>query len=212
MTLANAKVRAQALIADGESFTFWMYLDSVSQVTIGYGTMMPNAASAQSVDLRHADKKRASDGEKAAEWVRLRALSAAGTALNFSAGHYRKDARLFITHDEGERLMLLKLDAFIADLRKIYAKFDTFPEDAQVALMDMIYNLGWRVKTVFVNFTKAINDPAGPDWKLAASRSRRPQLSDARNRMVRDLFLAAARTHELERRNRPGAPVRVPSI
>lgn len=202
MSLANAKIRAQAMIADGEAFKNWMYLDSVSQITIGYGFMMPNAEAAVDVDLRHADKKVAKDDEKRDEWSRLRKISPAGKELNYRAEYYRKDAVLFITQEEGQRLMLLKLDGFIRDLRTIYPKFDTFPEDAQVALMDMIYNLGWKVKKVFVNFTKAINDPKGPDWKKAAAQSRRPQLSDARNAEVKHLLLAAARVAEFDARNK----------
>lgn len=211
MSLANAKTRAQVMIADGEAFKNWMYLDSVSYVTIGYGFMMPDAESAVGVDLRHADKKVAKVDEKRDEWQRLRKISAAGKELNYRAEHYRKDATLFITQDEGERLMLVKLDGFIRDLRKIYPKFDTFPEDAQVALMDMIYNLGWKVKSVFVNFTASINDPKGADWKKAAAQSRRPQLSDARNAEVKRLLLAAARAAEFDARNKVGRPaVRLP--
>lgn len=202
MSLANAKLRAQQMIADSEDFKFWMYLDTVSKVTIGYGLMMPNSAAALAVDLLHKDKRRASDAEKEAEWRRLRALSADGAKLNFVAEHYLKAAQLFITRDEAERLMLLKLVGFIGDLRKIYPGFDTFPEDAQVALMDMIYNLGWKVKTVFVNFTRSINHPKGPDWKKAADQSRRPQLSQKRNRDIRDLFLAADRIQAAERKAR----------
>lgn len=202
MSLANAKLRAQQMIADGEDFKFWMYLDTVSKVTIGYGLMMPNAAAALAVDLLHKDKRRASGAEKEAEWRRVRALSADGAKLNFVAEHYLKGAQLFITGDEAQRLMLLKLDEFLGNLRKIYPGFDTFPEDAQVALMDMIYNLGWKVKTVFVSFTRSINDPKGPDWKKAADQSRRPQLSLERNRDVRNLFLAADRIQVAERKAR----------
>ena len=201
MTLANAKLRAQTLLAAGEGATSWMYLDTVSQVTIGYGTMMPNAAAARDLDLRDKDGKRATAEEKEAEWKRLRAISPAGAARNVKATRYRDDATLFISQDEAQRLMLVKLDAFVEDLRKIYPGFDRFPEDAQVALIDMIYNLGWKIKTVFVSFTKAINNPKGPDWKLAAAQCRRPQLSDTRNNDVKELFLAAARQAEFERRN-----------
>ncbi|MCX7283427.1 MAG: hypothetical protein NTX28_05160, partial [Novosphingobium sp.] len=141
-----------------------------------------------------------------AEWRRLRAISPADTKINYAAEHYRKDAKLFITESEASRLRLLKLDAFIEDLRVIYPGFGAFPEDAQVALMDMIYNLGWRIRSVFKSFTRAINDPKGPDWKAAAEESRRPQLSAERNKAVKDLFLAAARTAEAEARNRAGRP------
>lgn len=212
MSIANAKLRAIELITEGESFKSWMYLDSVSQVTIGYGTMMPDAASAAAIELRHPDRKLATPDEKRKEWRRLRAISPAGTDINYTAEHYRKDATLFITETEGSRLRLLKLDAFIEDLRVIYPRFSSFPEDAQVALMDMIYNLGWKIRSVFKKFTEAINDPKGPDWKAAAAQSRRPQLSKERNKAVEDLFLAAARTAAIEARNRAGKPaVRTPN-
>ncbi|MCX7284979.1 MAG: hypothetical protein NTX28_13190, partial [Novosphingobium sp.] len=116
MSVENAKVRAIALITEGESFISWMYLDSVSQVTIGYGTMMPNAAAAAGIELRHPDRKLATPDEKRAEWRRLRAISPADTKINYAAEHYRKDAKLFITESEASRLRLLKLDICVVGL------------------------------------------------------------------------------------------------
>ncbi|MFY7837328.1 MAG: hypothetical protein ACOVQ0_13730 [Novosphingobium sp.] len=207
MSLANAKVRAIALIAKGEAFINWMYLDSVSYVTIGYGTMLPDAEAAVGVDLRHPNKKPATADEKRAEWRRLRAISPAGTDRNYSAQSYRKDAQLFIMQTEADRLRVLKLDAFIVNLRTIYPGFASFPEDAQVGLMDMVYNLGPNgLAKKFKNFGRAINNPKGPDWKRAALESHRPQLSAERNKEVKDLFLSAARIAEIEARNQPGRP------
>jgi GH24 family phage-related lysozyme (muramidase) len=207
MSLANAKVRAIAMIAKGEAFINWMYLDSLSYVTIGYGTMLPDADAAVGVDLRHPNKRLATADEKRAEWRRLRAISPAGAERNYSAQSYRKDATLFIMESEADRLRLLKLDGFIVDLRNLYPRFDTFPEDAQVALMDMVYNLGpTKLRKQFKNFGRAINNPKGPDWKRAALESNRPQLSAERNKDVKDLFLSAARIAEIEARNQPGRP------
>jgi len=207
MSLANAKARAIAMIARGEAFINWMYLDSVSKVTIGYGTMLPNAEAAVGVDLRHPNKKPATADEKRAEWRRVQAISPAGTDRNYSAQSYRKDAQLFIMQSEADRLRLMKLDAFIEELRIIYPRFTSFPEDAQVALMDMVYNLGGGgIEKKFKKFTRAINDAKGPDWKRAALESHRPQLSAERNKEVKDLFLAAARIAEIEARNQPGRP------
>lgn len=207
MSLANAKTRAIALIAKGEAFINWMYLDSVSKVTIGYGTMLPNSEAAVGVDLRHPNKKPATADEKRAEWRRVQAISPAGTDRNYSAQSYRKDAQLFIMQSEADRLRLLKLDAFIVELGNIYPRFNSLPEDAQVALMDMVYNLGGAgITKKFKNFTRAINDPKGPDWKRAAQESNRPQLSVERNKEVRELLLSAARIAAIEARNQPGRP------
>lgn len=208
MSIANAKARAIALLAKGEGLVNFMYLDRNSWVTIGYGTMLPDAESATAVDLRHPSKQPAKPEEKRAEWQRLRKISPGGTVRNYSAQSYRKEARLFIMDSEADRLRLLKLDGFIAELRIAYPGFDSFPEDAQVAMMDMVYNLGGRGLTKkFPRFTRAVNHPKGPDWKTAALESNRPELSPQRNKEVRDLFLAAARTAEIDARNQPGKPL-----
>ena len=208
MSIANAKARAIALLAKGEGLVNFMYLDSKSRVTIGYGTMLPDAASATAIDLRHPNKQPAKPEEKRAEWERLRKISPAGTDRNYSAQSYRKDAKLFIMESEADRLRLLKLDCFIAELRIAYPGFDTFPEDAQVAMMDMVYNLGGGgITKKFPKFTRAVNNPKGPDWKTAALESNRPDLSPERNKDVKDLFLSAARIAESEARNQPGRPL-----
>lgn len=196
MTVENAKYRATQMIAAHESFVPHMYLDSISKVTVGYGTMMPTAAATAGINLINIAAKPqrpATEKEKADEWQVLQNLSPAGTAINFVAGHYRQYTSLTMTLEEGRRLLADRLNGFISMLRRNCPGFDDFPEDAQVAMMDMAYNLGNRIHTRFPSFTRAVNKLGGPDWATAARESRRPQLSRARNTEIHDLFMAAHR-------------------
>ncbi|QUL38107.1 hypothetical protein [Erythrobacter sp. JK5] len=69
-------------------------------------------------------------------------------------------------------------------------------------MIDMAYNLGNRIHTVFRQFTRAINRRGGPDWQEAARQSNRPQLSASRNREIYDLFMSAHRTSQTQNRRR----------
>lgn len=194
MSLQNAKARARVLIFESEGLVEHMYLDTVSQVTVGYGTMLPDAASASGIEmLDRRTRKTATREQKADEWRTLRALSPADTPINQMAQSYEEHTRLIITDAEAVRLFEVKMDGFIAMLRLNYPGFDRFPEDAQVAMLDMAYNLGNRIHTVFRSFTRAVNRASGPDWATAAQQSNRPQLSAVRNREVYDLFMSASR-------------------
>ncbi|MFV0624967.1 hypothetical protein ACBY01_13295 [Sphingomonas sp. ac-8] len=194
MSVANAKARARGIIFSSEGFIAHFYLDTVSQVTVGYGTMLPNAASTASIEMLVArTQKIATAKEKADEWQAIRALSAAGSANNLTAQAFQRHASLIMLRGEAERLFDLKLNGFLTMLRANYPGFDKFPEDAQVAMLDMAYNLGNRIHTVFRNFTRAVNQRGGPDWVAVAKQSNRPQLSAQRNREVYDLFIGASK-------------------
>ena len=91
------------------------------------------------------------------------------------------------------------IKADYVELKKIYLQFDSFPDDAKVALFDMIYNVGpGRNKTRlhrasglrnFVGMNAAIN--AGK-WSLAADRCMRHGIQAARNRRTAELFRSSA--------------------
>ena len=191
------------MIAQHEDFVPHMYLDSQSYVTVGFGRMMRNAAATAAIALIKVDvrpNRPATAAEKAAEWRTMQALSPAGTRINFAARHYARYRTMELTRAEGTRLLEDSLGDAIAILRANYPGFADFPEDAQVAMIDMAYNLGNRIHTVFVSFTRAINQRGGPDWREAAAQSNRPQLSAARNLEIRNLFLSARRAAEAARR------------
>jgi GH24 family phage-related lysozyme (muramidase) len=192
MTFVKARNRAISLIKVHEDVTAHMYLDSLSHVTIGYGHMIASAADTLQINMRRYDNRAAATSdEKRNEWNRLRKLSQARVPRNFSAKSYEKNATIYITQLEADTLLDADLAKFINLLRANYPKFDTFPEDAQVAMIDMAYNLGNKIHSQFKTFTAAINNPKGPNWELAAKNSNRYQLSPDRNNEVYNLFMAA---------------------
>ncbi|HWU63483.1 MAG TPA: hypothetical protein VN112_15805, partial [Ensifer sp.] len=155
--------RARNLILEAEGFIEHMYLDTVSQITIGYGTMLPTAASSTTITmLNKATNQPATVDEKVKAWNTLREFSPVNHKLNMKAEAFADMTDLVINELQAERLFNLKLGGFVSMLQKHYPKFEDFPEDAQIAILDMAYNLGPRIYTVFKSFTKAVNDPRGP--------------------------------------------------
>jgi len=186
----------------------WMYLDSQGLVTVGCGTMLPDAAAAKRVSFVHNRTwQAATPAEIEAAWNGLHAGAAAQKAAapskKFSAKYYEDKTDLRIPDACAQALRDDHIEADYAELKKIYLKFDTFPDDAKVALFDMIYNVGpGRNKTrqhraaglrAFVSMNAAID---AAHWSLAADRCTRHGIPPERNRNTAHLFkkCAPART------------------
>lgn len=91
------------------------------------------------------------------------------------------------------------INSFYLELSRIYTKangytndFDKLHKNLQLALFDMIFNLGaTRIVKSFPNFNKALK--AG-DWKTAAKESNRPDVNAARNQYVKQLLTSIPTT------------------
>src|SRR5215475_6380553 len=163
----------------------WMYLDSQGLVTVGCGTMLPDAAAAKRVSFVHD-----TNGQ-----VATPAEIAAAPSKKFSAKHYEDKTDLRITDASAQALRDDHIKADYVELKKIYLQFDSFPDDAKLALFDMIYNVGpGRNKTRqhrasglrnYASMNAAIN--AGK-WSLAADRCTRHGIPPQRNRRTAELF------------------------
>jgi len=85
------------------------------------------------------------------------------------------------------------LDSFYINLKNIYKKekgfsknFDEFHSDVQLALFDMVFNLGaTKLVSSFPKFNAAIKID---DFKEAAKQSHRLDISDQRNKYVEKLL------------------------
>ena len=164
-----------------------MYLDIVGLVTIGVGFMLPNPAAAQALKLvRRGTGKAATKEEKAAEWETVHQQRKA-----MRASTYKKFTQLDMPDDEIDKQLGVLIDGFARNLRNRFAKFDRFPDPAQIGLLDMIYSLG--PKGLFVGFPKFCAAVDAQDWKACARESRRRNVSDNRNADLKQLFLDAAK-------------------
>jgi GH24 family phage-related lysozyme (muramidase) len=169
-----------------EAFCEHFYLDTTSNVTVGYGRMLPNTAATAGLSLSKADGTAASAKEKSAEWTAIKAQPAGKPA-----SWYKKHCTLTIGEPDAATLIEADLKTAIGYLAGKFADLDSYPEDAQDALLDMIFNIGTGNFTAakWPGLFAAVN---AEDWKKAADQSNRPQVSAARNAAIKQLFLDAA--------------------
>jgi GH24 family phage-related lysozyme (muramidase) len=182
----------------------WMYLDSQGLVTVGCGTMLTDSAAAKRVSFVHNKTgQAATPAEIEAAWNSLQsgaaAQKSASPSKKFTAKHYEDKTDVRITEASAQALRDDHVEADYVELKKIYLQFDTFPDDAKVALFDMIYNVGpgrdmtrhHRASGLrnYASMNAAIN---GGKWSLAADRCLRHGIAPQRNRMTADLFRKCA--------------------
>jgi len=187
-----------------ETPVLWMYLDSEGYVTVGCGTMLPDGDSARNLPFFHEKTmQRASPADIEAAWKQLHsgapAQKGAAAASKFSSRHYRSQTDLRITLAVSSSLRDRHVEADYQQLKLIYAGFDALPENAQLALFDMIYNVGaghpkdrhHRATGLrrFALMNAAINKA---DWSAAAQYCSRHGIPDQRNQMTASLFSSCA--------------------
>lgn len=176
------------------------YLDSVGKVTIGIGHLVSSEDAAAELTLYIPRMfgwflRQATEEEKRAEYQFV-LLNSPDNPRRFKASYYKQFTRLHMLDENIEQLLLKHVDSFYQELTQLYRpangyrhNFDEFPDEVQMALFDLIFNLGMtNLRTSWPKFNGAIKIE---DWKTAAAESRRRQVSTARNDYVRDLLLLA---------------------
>jgi GH24 family phage-related lysozyme (muramidase) len=103
---------------------------------------------------------------------------------------YRPYTKLDLPQQDIEALFVKRVESFEGQLRGCYPKYDTYPDSAKLALLDLAFNLGTSaLRTEWPNLNTAIR---GADWAAAAIHSRRPKARANRNSGTKALFEAAA--------------------
>lgn len=177
--------KAAALIGPFEGRVSHMYLDSVGVVTCGVGCALPLIVDAQALRWQFPDGAEASPLEIEAEWQRV-----AAAVPGRRAETYRGITALDLPDDEIDRIFRRRLRDKLDHLAEHFPAIATFPEPAQIALLDLAYNLGASaIVRKFPRLTIAVRHQ---DWRTAAQECYRPQARDRRNAAVKELFLAAA--------------------
>lgn len=174
MILAEVYARLDRL----EGRTTWMYLDTVGVVTVGVGHALPTVAAA--LELPWSRPK----GVVAVEYQRVHALEPGRRAL-----FYEQYTEARIAHAEVDRLRDHDVGAFLARMRLVMPDFPTWPEPAQQAVFDIVYNCGPAGALKFKRMLAAIR--AG-NWDAAALESERPAVSEARNTEIASLLASLA--------------------
>ncbi len=173
-----------------ENFVPHMYLDSEGNVTVGIGTLLPDAATAETLPF----VRRGSNVAATSQEIKRDFSSVKNSGLtNTRAPGFRHLTNIDLSEAESELKALTDMKDFIRIIRSSdnFPEFDTYLVAAKMGLLDMVYTLGAkRTRERFPDFTSAVRRR---NFKLAAQESHRKQPSAKRNQTVRDWFLQAAR-------------------
>jgi GH24 family phage-related lysozyme (muramidase) len=179
---------ALAMLKNYEGCYPYMYLDSLGYVTVGVGFLLETEDSA--VDyafLLNQGNQNAAPSQIKAEWNRIKSQ-----VPNHLGTYYRQFTTMQMAQPAIDQVLTVKLNAFEALARKTFAEWDDFPSAAQLALIDMIYNLG-----SLTNFPRLVRYAKKRDWTNCAAQCFRKGPGDQRNNETRDRFLAAAKEQSL---------------
>ena len=176
----------KALIAPSEGNIAHMYLDSVGKVTVGIGNLLATpVAACELAFVNRTTSEAATQAEITGDfeavsrqpWPRV-------------ARFYRSFTALDLPGPQIDALFRRRVDEFQQELHAAYAELEGYPAAAQLAMLDMAFNLGAQgLKKAWPNLNRAIG---GRDWATAAIESYRPQSSATRNAKVKALFERAA--------------------
>jgi len=187
--------KALALIEPFEGSVPHMYLDEYGYVTVGIGNLLATPQVAIALTWLWRDPKRRTSDEPGEveisdEWARVH-----GAVPGLLANTYRSLTTMELHPAEIRRLFNRRVDQFETSLQHLFPTFAVWPEPAQLATLDMIFQLGPGAFTeghrkFWPRLTAALRSQ---DWRAAAEHSHRPQSREARNEAIRGLYLQAAR-------------------
>ena len=177
-------------IKEFEGSVPWMYLDTVGKVTIGVGLMLANEIAAHALPFA-ASRGPATQDEISREFSRVSAMKK-GQLAKF----YFSKQGLQLSNDAIDTRLRETLQGFEGYLRSHIHGYDTLPDAAKLALLDMIYNLG--PGRLFAEYPQLIAAVERADWRSAARGSLRRGPSLARNAWTKQQFLAAQSIAEIQ--------------
>lgn len=177
--------RALALIGPFEGRVSHMYLDVNGYVTAGIGALLATPQTAIALIWHRRDGSgEGTEEEISNEWFAVRGCSAGRPADT-----YRAVTRLDLADHEIDRLFRRRVDEFCAQLASHFPLWPEWPESAQLATLDMAYNLG--VGALTSRWPRLCQALRSMDWRMASLDCHRPQSRDARNVAIRELYEAS---------------------
>lgn len=159
-----------------EGIVPYLYYDSKGLVTCGVGFLLLNIS--DSLKLPWTP-----EGVAATDWAKLQTLPKGKYHTYYKPYMIGRLPEEFMRYEFARRLA-----GFEKRLRKYLPSFDTYPAPVQLALRDMIYNLGGDfLAKGWPNFKAAL---LAKDWKRAAQECNRIDVQDSRNAATKALFLS----------------------
>jgi hypothetical protein len=198
--LPGLKSYSAALI-DNERCVSKLYCDSRGWPTIGVGFLVKTAADAVALPLKHdADESLATDAEKERAFVTVMDAF----RPNYRESYYTKMTDLHLTRDDITQILENRLEhEFVPGLRKLFPAFDSYPEAARTALVDIAWNRGvgglhklngGKLCVAVLNVDSMDNKEwRAMRWEHVAEASWREGGTDARNVWTATQFRKAAK-------------------
>ena len=166
-----------------------MYLDTKGFVTVGVGHLLSTLTNAQSLAfIVQKDSKAATKDQIKTDYDTVKKQT-----KGLLSSTYKKHTKLKLKKTDIDKLTNKHIDTFEGELKKVYGAeaFAAYPSEVRLALFDMIFNLGMtNLKSKFPTFNKYIK---AKNWSEGAKESNRSDVSDARNKYVKDLLEKAAK-------------------
>lgn len=165
----------------------WLYRDTLGNMTVGVGKMLPTLDAALALPLQiAAPGEAASADEVADDWTRLMAMP---FGQEYAAHTFRAPTSCFLLPAEIDALLEETLGGFDAALRAGLPGYDALPDSVKLALLDMAYNLG--AEGLLKGYPKMLQAVEARDWLTAAAECHRAGISDARNQWTATQFQQA---------------------
>jgi hypothetical protein len=179
-----------------------LYLDSQDKVTVGIGCQIFSVKEAEALHFVYRDDQVKGEG-KQKEIVARKGDTATAKAIDhdynevlkkagadWAATSFKKVTLLDLPTDEVDRLFYERVATFEGDLRDIFSDYDHFPAPGELALMDMIFNLG--TSGLVKKFPALVEAAKKRDWSTAAKECHRLGIPERRNTRTAELFGEAA--------------------
>lgn len=175
-----------------------LYLDTKGRVTAGTGHLVSNKNAVSGITLyktqNSALTQPATLQEKMTEYETIAALP---WGQNYDAESFEPHTSLVMKKSDIAFLLNQHIDSFYGELKNTYKKdngypenFDDFDDNAQLALFDMIFNLG--LPTLTNGFPTFNSHLKSGDFEKAADECHRRDVSEKRNKYVKDLLLSVS--------------------
>jgi GH24 family phage-related lysozyme (muramidase) len=182
----NDHSNLKQLLIQNEGSIGHMYLDTVGRVTVGIGHMIPSCVEAEKLSfiLRNSGMN-ASVAQIMAEYSALQKQTP-----GLPAAHYQTCTQLDMAASVINALLDADIRTTETGVRTAFRGYDTYPAEAQDALLDMAFNLG--VNGLVNKFPHLKAAAEAGNWEVCAEQCRRNGISDARNDKTKALFQTAA--------------------
>jgi GH24 family phage-related lysozyme (muramidase) len=170
----------------------WPYLDTAGNVTVGIGHLIPDIDAMVAIPwvIVYTDTP-ADESMVRSSWDAVRVHE-----KGQSASFYAPFTRIRVPPGWAESDASGRLESnYLPPLMKDIPGYSGYPLPAQVAILDLAYNVGERS----VEHWRLIASCEAGDWATAATQChRKPPISQSRNDWAKAQFMSCANTHQGE--------------